>query len=135
MSTNIVQRLNSAEISFIAAFLGVVGIGMGAIIGAAASLLVTWITRRSEEQRHYREMGLQIALAKFKQHQELAQNLANRSGRVAEIPPFNQFLLHSIRLMEIVSDQRLNADQIASRLSTLDDLAEEVTKHMQQRTK
>lgn len=125
--------MTPTEISFYAALLGVVGIGIGAIIGASTSLLVAWITRRSEERRHYRELGVEIALAKFKQHQELAQQIANASGKVAEIPPFNQFLLHSIRLMEIISDHRLNADQIALHISSLDNLAEKVTKTMQER--
>ena len=126
MIDDIFKKLTSSEITMLVAVVGLIGAVFGAIVGAASSLLTAFLTRSTEERKHYRELGVKVAMAKFEQHQVLAQKVADATGQAVPIPPFDAFLLHAVRLMEIVSNRNLNSDQIASRMKHLTDFTNEV---------
>ena len=103
---------------------------IGATIGVGGTLLVTNRTTKFEERRHRREiesqeirhsrtLGLQIATAKFEQHKELAQQAANMKGGLVYMQPFESFVVYGIRLMDIVTDHRLSSEEIKSRIDAL----------------
>ena len=100
-----------------AAIAGIIGTCIGAIAGIGGSIA----TARSEERRHYRALGVQVATAKFEQHLAMAQKLANMKGdgEIVKIPPFESFLVYGIRLMEVVSDLNLTPDEIKTRIGVL----------------
>jgi hypothetical protein len=102
-----------------AAVAGLIGACVGAVAGLGGSIAAAIISRRSEERRHYRELGIQVALAKFNQQAALLNQLANATGKVEFMPPFETFLVYGIRLMEIVADLHLSPEEIKSKVDAL----------------
>jgi len=124
---DIIRKLTAGEITVIVSIVGLCGVVFGAVIGAGSSLLVSYLSRRSEERRHYRELGVEVGRAKFDQSLKLAQQVADASGKFVPVPPLDAHLIHGIRLMEIISDSRLSAKEIGERIASLKDFTETVT--------
>ena len=125
--TDLLKNLTAGEITLIVAVIGLGSAIFGATIGASSALLASHLTRRSEERRHYRELGVSVARAKFDQSMEFAQKAANTTGQIIFVPPFDAHLIHGIRLMEIISDSRLSAQQVGERIAALTDFTTTVT--------
>ena len=123
----ILQKLTTSEVAVLVAVIGLTGAVFGAIVGAASSVLTAYFTRRAEERRHYRQLGVEVARAKFDQCAALAQRTADATGSIIPMPPFDVFLLHSIRLMEVVSNPRLSAATVAKRIAELGEFTDTVT--------
>lgn len=75
---------------------------LGALIGILGSLVAAKRAARAEERRQKRVLGLEIGRAKFEHTVELARRLAE---------------LHGLRIMEIVSDGRLSAEEMGRRIA------------------
>ena len=105
--------MDSASPTAITIVAAAIGGGIASIVGAVSQ----WLTRRAEARRHYRELGVEIARLKFEQCQALAQQTANATGKFIPMPPFDAFLMQSIKLMEIVSDSSLTAEQVEKRVA------------------
>lgn len=125
--TEFIHKLTAGEIALLGAVIALGGVVFGAVIGAFSSLLGAWFTRRSEERRHYRELGVAVGRAKFDQSMELAQKAADATGQMISVPPLDAHLIHGIRLMEIISDSSLSAEQIGERIAALTDFTKTVT--------
>src|SRR3990170_2045054 len=98
---------------------GLICAAIGAVAGVSGSVVSTLIASRSEERRHYRALGVQVATSKLEHHMSLAKQLANLKGEVIFTPTFESFLVYGIRLMEIVSDLDLSPDEIKARIDVL----------------
>jgi hypothetical protein len=98
---------------------GLIGAAIGAVAGVGGSIASTLIASRSEEHRHYRALGVQVATAKFEQHVALAKQVATLKGGVVFTPSFESFLVYGIRLMDVVSDLTLSPDEIKARVAVL----------------
>jgi hypothetical protein len=92
---------------------------LGVVIGIWSTSAVAARTARIEERKHFRELGLKVALTKFEGCSKLAQQLANSTGRFQEIPPFEAFVIEGIKFMDIVSTPGLSANETARRMSEL----------------
>lgn len=134
MIDDILHKLTASEIALLISVIGAAGVSIGAIIGAASSLIVTYINRSSEERRHFRELGVQIAIEKFKQSLDLAQTTANATGRPISLPGFDAFLIHSIRLMEIVAEPGLSANETASKINKLGEFTDTLRSNVSTRS-
>jgi hypothetical protein len=119
---------------------------IGAIVGVCGALFIAARTARIDEQRHlrelgmkdrqhFRELGLQVAHTKFKKEQEMAQKIADLTGEIRSTPPFSVFVVDGIKMMEIVSDSRLSADEVGVRLAALNDFNESVIKEIRAKNK
>jgi hypothetical protein len=94
------------------------GTGLGALIMFAAADR----TARIEERKHFRELGLKVAMTKF----EGCSKLADATGKLQDIPPFEAFVLEGIKFMDIVSTPGLSAVETAKRLTELRDFSKTV---------
>ena len=112
-----------------------VGAVVGAAIGFAGTILSTLISRKAEERRHFRELGVQVALAKFDDVRDTMQNLTNATGRTTEMPSLDAFLVQGIKLMDALSDSRLTAKQIARRITESVELAKAVSETLKRQAK
>src|ERR1017187_8382575 len=83
----------------------------GAAIGVWGTLAATDRTARLEERKHFRELGLKVALTKIEGCSKLAQQLADATGKFQEIPPFEAFVIESTKFMDIVSTPGLRAHE------------------------
>jgi len=112
-----------------------VGAVVGAVIGFAGTILSTLIARKAEERRHFRELGVQVALAKFGHVRDTMQEVAKASRRIVEMPSLDAFLVQGIKLMDAVSDSRLSAEQIAGKITESVELAKGVSQALKRQPK
>jgi hypothetical protein len=67
----------------------------------------------------YRELGLQVALAQFGHRSMAAKQLADMTGNIIRVVPFESCLVYGIRLVEIVSDAGLSLEEIRANIKDL----------------
>jgi|ERR1035441_6768350 hypothetical protein len=96
---------------------------LGVIIGAWIMSAVAARTARIEERKHFRELGLKVALTKFEGCSKLAQQLANASGKFQDMPPFEAFVIDGVKFMDIVATPGLSARETARRMAELRDFS------------
>jgi hypothetical protein len=94
---------------------------LGVVIGIWSTSAVAARNARIEERKHFRELGLKMALTKFEKNMELAQQLANATGKFQEVRPFEAFVIEGFKFMDIVSTPNLSASQMARRMADLRD--------------
>lgn len=99
---------------------------VGAAIGLCGALAISRRAARLDERKHFRELGLKIGLTNFEHCTQLAQAAANRYQRFFEVPPLKVFVIQGIKLMEIVSDDTLSADEMARRISESEDFTQSI---------
>jgi hypothetical protein len=115
-----------------------------AVIGVCGTLFVTARTTRIEDQRHFRELrmkerqqfrelGLKVALTNFEYCMKLAQSAADRFNQPFHIPPLKAFIIQGIKLMEVVSDPRLSADEMARKIADCEDFTQAIVRAAQEK--
>ena len=82
---------------------------------------------QAEERRHIRSLGIEIGKAKFDQGTALAQKAANATGRMIPLPSYESHLIHGLRLMDIISDTSLSADEVGRRIAESVDFTKDIT--------
>ena len=85
----------------LAAIIGTGGALLGSVIGIYGTLIITDRTTRLEERKHFRELGLKVAIINYERNAALAQQVANAKGlgAVVEIPPFEVFVIKGIKFI------------------------------------
>jgi hypothetical protein len=116
-----------------AATAGLLGTALGALASGATAVFITHITKRSEERRHFRELGLKVALTNFEYCMKLAQSAADRYKQMIPVPPLKAFVIQGIKLMEIVSDETLSADEMARRIAASEDFTQTIVQAAKQK--
>lgn len=94
---------------------------LGAVVGVFGALAVSNRTAKLEEKKHFRELGLKVALTKFEKNGQLAQQLANATGKFQEIPPLEAFVIDGFKFMDIVASSNMDAHTTARRMAELRD--------------
>ena len=75
--------MNDIYIAIIVASSGLIG----AVIGALSTIGITYINRRFDDRRHFREIAIQTAVTHWDKKRELAIMLNERTGQAADITP------------------------------------------------
>jgi hypothetical protein len=107
----------------------------GTALGAWVSYAVAARNARIEERKHFRELGLKVALTKFEGCAKLAQQLANTTGKFQEIPPFEAFVIDGVKFMDIVATPGLSAHETARRMAELRDFNKVIIQSAKQKGK
>ena len=116
---------------YIVGIIALAGTGLGALIMYAAAAR----TARIEERKHFRELGLKIALTKFESCVKSAQAITDLTGQPSEVPHFEIFVIEGIKLMEIVqSEPNIGADEIGRRIKRLRDFTKNVIISIKEKT-
>ena len=100
---------------------------IGAAIGLCGALAVARRAAQAEERRHFRSLGIEVGKAKFEQSMALAQKAADATDRMIPVPSYESHLIHGLRLMEIISDTRLSADEVGRRIAQSVDFTKDMT--------
>jgi|SRR5215216_58168 len=86
-----------------------------ATIGAAAALLGNWISKRSEERKHFRQLIITAAVESWKQS---CENLKLTRGGIT-IYPVDDHIIHMMKFAELILDQEVNESNIEQKLKEL----------------
>jgi hypothetical protein len=104
-----------------------------AVIGVCGTLIVTARTARIEERRHFRELGLKVALTNFEHCMALAQSAADKYNETFQVPPLKAFVIQGIKLMEIISESNISAQEMAKRIADSEDFTQTIIRAAQKK--
>jgi hypothetical protein len=76
---------------------------------------ISHASRKAEERRQMREIGLKIGLAEYDRTFAIRSKQAEAGQRVV-IPPIYVCVLHGIRVSEIIFDKGLTANEMENRV-------------------
>jgi len=94
------------------------------LVGATSAILVTWISKKSEERKHRREIIVNAAIQNWKQVADLL--LVNKSS--FQMPPLDSFLFHMAATADIVFSKDLSPEKVVKELNKVDALLDAVEK-------
>lgn len=105
--------------------LAVFGTLAAAFLGLLATVASTWVARRSDERKHLRELVMKAAVENWKQQYEvyLSRNMA------ASIPPLDVYIVHMLKLSEILSAADITPAGVESKLREVDELTAAVMRY------
>jgi hypothetical protein len=99
----------------------------GALIGALSTLGVTWLNKRSEERKHYRELIINLAVENYKEAGIMARAMLERRPDISQIQyPLDDFIIRMVQLGELIIDKKLNPTEIKDILAKMDALTDQV---------
>jgi hypothetical protein len=90
-----------------------IGTAIGAIAGIAGSVLITFLTNRSQERRHLRDTAVKLAIDNWKIAVDLGKNSA------VDVLPLDLYLIHSVRLTQLAGDPSVSSENIREKLKEL----------------
>lgn len=94
------------------------GVALGAIISAGFMFWSQSLTRKSEERRQRRELAINTAIANWTCDREECRDMNNRGIKTA-VAPLDHYIVHMIRLSDLVSRENLTEEEIAAELGKI----------------
>jgi hypothetical protein len=89
----------------------------GAFLGFLSALLVTWLTKRFEERKHYREALLTAATHQRRQDFDAAVTTKTQQA----LMPLEYYLARMIQLENLLQNRKLSQQQMLDELKRLDE--------------
>ena len=83
---------------------------IGAVSSGATATIILLINKRSEERRHVRELAMKAALDNWLYTSKAATEYG------AERLPLDVFVVHMLKLSEVLTSRDLTADNLAAKL-------------------
>jgi len=100
----------------------------GGLVGII-NLVTRWQDRKSEERRHIRELMFKTAVEEWKQHSTFVIELMKmKTGKKIAAEPLVTYLVHLIKLSEVLMEGKTTKDNISQKLTEVSELMKEVKK-------
>lgn len=74
---------------------------IGALVGAAASILTMWVQQRFQSKRDNARLASEIALKEFEHALQQSQAFS-KAGHEVEIAPVTVYIAHHAKLLELI---------------------------------
>ncbi len=103
----------------------------GVIITSIFNLLTTRITNKSDERKHQRELIMNAAITNWKQACEYSKETKDPNIVV----PLDDYIIHMVKLSELVMDEKLDASNIEQKLSEVNDFTNKLIEYRKQKYK
>jgi hypothetical protein len=101
----------------------------GAAVGSFTAFLGTWLSKRSEERKHLRDLVLQAALENYKADREHARLMTERfPSRSYKLPPLSEYILSMSQLAPLIG-RKLSPEQAEREVKQFTELLASVGKH------
>src|ERR1700726_1715666 len=98
------------------------GVLLGTIVGAFAGFGGTWLTKRSEERRHLREIAVTAAIENHKiKHANAGPN--------EMMPPLEDFIAHMLMVVQIASKRTATPGNMTATLAEIRRLTAELQEY------
>ena len=96
--------------------LTLVGTLSGTFLGGVFAFLIAWVSKRSEERKHYREIIMRVASEQWQHEKDIRVSMK----QYAVIPPYDVYLVHILELAKIVNKRKLTPENVVSHLKQSD---------------
>jgi gas vesicle protein len=113
--------MQAQEIAIIVAVCTLIGSVVSGITGAASALLVTWLNKKSEERRHYRELVVKTAVEHWGQVADYSR------GNI--MPPLDDYILHMKQVADLMTDPKLSAENVVEKLKKINAFRDRVIEY------
>lgn len=92
---------------------------LGAIVGGGIVYFVGERSRRAEDARQRRELGVAIGRSKLEHAERLARSRFAATGVPEYVPSLEACIMAGVRVADVILDTSLSVDQVATRLAEL----------------
>ncbi len=106
----------------------VIGAIVGAGTGGLVTLLAQWLTRRSEERRHLREIVIRTAVEDWKYTSAALEKLG------AERHPIDSYIFRMLKLVEVLETPHLTPDVVRQKLQEVHAVTRAATEEIERFT-
>jgi hypothetical protein len=96
---------------------------IGAIVGAASSLIAAWIQAAKADRRDRMNAIIDLAWREY----EYGYNTLKASGRGGVVPPISVYLLHNLKLIDLLESGKVDQEK----LQNLYEEVKKITEYMQ----
>ena len=86
-----------------------------AFIGAVSALGVTYLSKRSEEKKHFRELIVNTALKNW----EKDRDAISKTLQGGYVEPLTDYILHTSKAVELILDEKTTPENLESKLKDL----------------
>jgi len=100
----------------------VVGTLGGALIGSFSTIIITLITKNSEERKHFRGLVINTAFESWKSRVEMAK--IQSSHHNVQILPLDNYIVHMLKISELVFSKKINKENIENILKEADEISD-----------
>ncbi len=98
----------------------IIGTLGGAIIGSLSTIFITFITKKSEERKHFKGLVVNTAFESWKSNLELSK--IQSKSRDVKILPLDTYIVHMLKVSELVFANKINKNNIEKILSEADEI-------------
>lgn len=95
----------------------------GSLVGVI-NFAINFVNKKSEERRHLREIAFNTAFKYWKQHCDHALEQQKLQDRQSEILPLDAYVIHILKLSEILLDKKTNKENIEAKLKEIHEIGE-----------
>lgn len=93
----------------------------GALVGAVPGLVSSFLSKQSDERKHFKELVFKAATDSWKTHAEIG------NGRVL---PLEHYIIHTAKMCEVaLSDEELTAESMKKQLQKISALMDVLAEH------
>jgi|SRR6266446_754801 len=93
--------------------------GIGALIAGIFLLINSWLSRQNEDRRHRRELALKAAISNWERDTDFAILKSKTEHVKINIAPLDMYIIHMLKISEIIERRDLTADLLISELSKI----------------
>ena len=119
------MEFTKENLALIVALAAVVGSVVAAAASALSTLAVTWLTKRSEERKHFRELVVNVA---YKNWEKLVSNVEKTPGG-GYVYPVDDFILIMSKTADLILDKNLNSENIEAKLEEISAMNMKMRQH------
>jgi hypothetical protein len=94
------------------------GVALGALISGGFMFWGQTLTRKSEERRQRRELAINTAITYWQRDSDIAKLRAG-NGLDTEIAPLDLYIIHMLKLSDLISRETLTEEEVAVELAKI----------------
>jgi len=105
----------------------------GSLVGLF-NFFTNLVNKKSEERRHFREILFSAALSNWKEDRDALLNF-RKEGYKVELSPIDTYIIHLMKLAEVLKDENLTSENIAAKLDEVLAVSNAATDHLKAHSK
>jgi len=106
-----------------------IGASVGALGGFGGVLISTWLSRRSEERKHLRELAVSTAIKNWERMDLDAERLAKQGYRVLK-SPIDVYIVHMVMLVDAITRSGMDEKKMEKEMERIHRVVAAVTKKL-----